>query len=446
MDKEINKLKFFISYSHKNIKYKEKFLTSLETLKNTYNIAPWHDGMIPAGGIIDNDVKQALLNAHIVLLIVTNDFLTSHYCIQIELEEAIKREKAGQCIVIPVMFQESVLTDNLAFIKHNRVPQDGKPIATGFKNQSVGCTRAVNMIKDLIDSRFPNCKKVNLFDSAKQRNNKTKSAQKLNHTKPKRINGISQISNTNIPHIELYKNGKLSKINLTQDMVDKIPKFHTYICDFSFIMEQSLLDAKKRYNKLYKSKTGNEMSNEEKLNQLRLYLMDICAYTKTYITENVGIKVHFRASKNGYYLGLIASTDDDNAIDLSSDWTTKMTPIPMYQGLIYHSSTLHAPIIKSLNTRLNFKAVHDETWKDYITFTFPKFHTGQTPLISYCISIHKDYYKAKSDMLKILAYLNFGEVIEKYIDNYCNICKGIDPTYNIVDIINTLTNGGTENE
>ncbi len=435
MDKGINKLKFFISYSHKNIKYKEKLLTSLEALKNTYNIESWHDGIIQAGENIDKNVKDALLQSHVVLLLITNDFLSSYYCIQIELETAIKREKSGKCIVIPVMFQESVLTDNLAFIKNNRVPQDGRPIATGFKNQSVGCTRAVNMIKELIDSRFPNCKKEK---PVKSTNSKTKSSTKLSPARSKKINGVSGISNSSAPHFELYKNGKLSNFAITQDIIDLIPKFHGYIYDFRIIMDQSLLDAKKRYLKLYKSKTGDSIPNEDKLKQLRLYLMDICAYTKTYITENVGIKVHFRASKNGYYLGLIASTDDDNAVDLSSDWTTKMTPIPMHQGLIYYSSIEHAPIIKSLNMRQNFKATHDDIWKDYITFTFPKFHTGQTPLISYCISIHKDYYKTKSDMLKILAYLNFGDVIEKYIDNYCNLCKGIDPSYNIVDVISAL--------
>lgn len=176
MDKGINKLKFFISYSHKNIKYKEKLLTSLEALKNTYNIESWHDGIIQAGENIDKNVKDALLQSHVVLLLITNDFLSSYYCIQIELETAIKREKSGKCIVIPVMFQESVLTDNLAFIKNNRVPQDGRPIATGFKNQSVGCTRAVNMIKELIDSRFPNCKKEK---PVKSTNSKTKSSTKL---------------------------------------------------------------------------------------------------------------------------------------------------------------------------------------------------------------------------------------------------------------------------
>ena len=200
VNSNIKKLNFFISYPHKNLKYKQKFLSSLKALENTYNIEAWHDGVIPAGGNIDDNVKKALMHSHIVLLLITNDFLSSYYCMQIELETAIKREKAEECIVIPVMFQESVLTDNLAFIKNNRVPQDGKAIATDFKNQNQGCTRAVNMIKDLIDVTFPNCKKSKTATSTALN---AKSFQKLTPTKPKKIDHASNISKKIIPYMKL---------------------------------------------------------------------------------------------------------------------------------------------------------------------------------------------------------------------------------------------------
>lgn len=110
----------------------------------------------------------------------------------------------------------------------------------------------------------------------------------------------------------------------------------------------------------------------------------------------------------------------------------------MYEGLVYHSSRLHAPLIKSLNPRLNVKTKNDKIWKDYITFTFPQFHSGRTPLISYTISIHKDFYKVKGDMLKILAYINLGNIVEKLISDYCNICNKIDKSYNLEEVINAL--------
>lgn len=136
MNKNAKKLNFFISYSHKNLRYKEKLLISLEALKQSYNIEPWHDGMIDAGGNIDKNIKSALLKSDVILLLITDNFLASYYCMKIELQKAIEREKQNKCIVIPVMFQESVLSETLLFFKNNRVPEDGRPIATGFKNQS----------------------------------------------------------------------------------------------------------------------------------------------------------------------------------------------------------------------------------------------------------------------------------------------------------------------
>lgn len=431
MKQAIKKLNIFISYSHKNTKYKEKLLISLEALKQSYNINPWHDGMIDAGGNIDGNIKNALLKSDVVLLLITDNFLASYYCMKIELEKAIEREKEGKCIVIPVMFQESVLSETLHFVKNNRVPEDGKPIATSFKNQSLGCTRAVNMIKVMIDNKFPNCQKNSHTNIA------PKNVSKISGNKKSKTNKNSTQNRSSL-YIELYKDGQLSHITLNQDIIDLIPKYFISLNNFRTMMDQSLLNARKRFNSSYKNHRESPMSDSEKLQQLRLYLMDICAYTKTYITENVGIKVHFRASKNEYYLGLIASTDNDDATDLACDWTTKMTPIPMYQGLIYHSSRFCAPLLKSLNTRLNFKGKNDDLWKDYVTFTFPNLHSGMTPLISYCISVHKDYYKSKGNILKILAYLNLGEIIEKYILDYINICSSIDKKYSLENIINTL--------
>lgn len=411
------KLKIFISYSHKNIKYKEKLLTSLEALKQSYEIEAWHDGMIEAGGNIDENVKRELEKSDIILLLITDSYLASYYCMKKELANAIEREKNNECKVIPVMFQESILVDTLSFFNHNRVPEDGKPIATGFKNQALGCTRAVKMIQKMIDNNFPLCKKNSLHTS-KSVNTKT----------------LKKASNL---YINLYKNGKLMPIQINQEFIDLLPKYHNSIVLFCRMMDQSLLEAKKRYNQCCK-KYNNKITDNDRIQQLRLFLMDVCAYTKTYVTEPTGIKVHFRISKDASYIGLIASTDEDDTIDLSSDWATKMTPIPIYNGLIYHSSRLNATLIKTLNLNFNYKCKNNDIWKDYMTVTFPNISVGQAPLISYCISIHKDYYKVKANMLKILTYLNFGDIVEKYVIDYYNICKKLDKNFNLEDVIKAI--------
>jgi hypothetical protein len=55
---EKTSLQFFISYSHSDIKLKEKLLVTLNSLKYQYNIDVWHDGKILAGKDINIDVKK----------------------------------------------------------------------------------------------------------------------------------------------------------------------------------------------------------------------------------------------------------------------------------------------------------------------------------------------------------------------------------------------------
>ena len=65
---------------------------------------------------------------------------------------------AGECIVVPEIFQESLLTDAYPFYKLNRVPRDGKPISK-YRPHLAGCTEATKMIREMIDKFFPQSKK-----------------------------------------------------------------------------------------------------------------------------------------------------------------------------------------------------------------------------------------------------------------------------------------------
>ena len=410
-------LQFFISYSHSDMRIKEKLLTALNVLKYEFSIGSiWHDGEISAGNNIDNEVLKHLNESDVILLLVSQNFINSYYCIEVELKKAIKRMNKKECVVIPVILSECSIPDTLSFANLKRLPTDGHPICSRkyFQNQTIGCNDVVVGLRKKLTNDFPNFK-------LKKKQMKISSAK------------------DNI-HIELFKNGIRQQIPVTQDLILQIPKYHKSINDFRTMMEQTLIKSKQLYSKEYKKykKLNKSFSNDIKLKFLRMFLMDICSYTKVYITDSIGIKVHFRVSKNDNYLGLIASTDNDDNKDLSSDWTVLMTVIPIYKGLIYHSYKLHAPLLKSLNPKLNYKGQNDKIWKDYVTFTFDGLSVGQTPLISYCISVHKDYYDIKGDVLKILAYLNFGDIIEKFICDYCKICKSIDKVYDLKSIVASI--------
>lgn len=404
----------FISYSHLDMKYKEKLINSLKSLELGYNINTWHDGKILAGNNIDSEVLNHLAKSQIVLLLLTPNFLSSWYCIKVELEKAISLMNQGKCLVIPVVFLECTLVENLPFYKLKRVPQDGKAIASkSFKNQTTGCTQATNMIKDLINEQFPNCK-INENNISKTQENKQ--ANKLS--------------------IQLIKNGKLQPIEIEQKFVDQIPTYVTNLMNFSSMMEQALASAIDRYKKGYRKNLSD--LNSFQIQQFKLFLMDICSYVKKYVTDTVGIRVHFRCVSHGNYIGIIASTDNDDSDDLATNWSTDLTPIPVYSGLIPQSEKLKSSILKTLNSRINFKGTNNNLWKEYLTRAFTNLNKGSHSLLSMGISVHKNYYSVKEDLMQFLAYIDFGGQIEDYIKRYLEQCFMRDKTFTLENIVSNI--------
>lgn len=153
-----DKLKFFISYSHADMRYKNKLLVNLKSLELTHNIDVWHDGKITAGDTIDSNVLINLEESDIVLLLISPNFLASYYCITVELEKALERHKEGKSIVIPVILSDCIIDQSAPFYGLMRVPEDGKPIQK-FKPQADGYVNAITKIKQMIDKNFSNTRK-----------------------------------------------------------------------------------------------------------------------------------------------------------------------------------------------------------------------------------------------------------------------------------------------
>lgn len=407
-------IKFFISYSHLDMKYKERLLTTLKSLEHSHRIDVWHDGKIPAGENINKEVLEKLAHSDIILLLVTPNFLGSEFCMEVELKKSIKRMKRGECIVIPVIIQDCTLDSSLSFYSLNRVPRDGKPICK-FRPQVDGCTEVTNMIKAMIDEVFPDCRK-----KARRSNSKSRA-----------------VSSENNLYIDLYKEGKLQHIGINQEFINILPDYTKNILDFTVMMEQALANAVKRFRNEYKNLSGKSSKNLE-IQELRLFLMDICGYIKKYITDSVGIRVHFRGTTNNQYIGIIASTDNDDSDDLATDWSTDLTPIPIYEGLIHYSAQLKTSLLKTLNPSLNYKGNNDKIWKEYLTHTFVNLSKGKQPVLSMGISVHKDYYPLKKELFFVLTYVRFGELVEEYIIEYCKKCKYTDKKYDIEMIVKNI--------
>jgi hypothetical protein len=71
-------------------------------LKHSDKIATWNDQAILAGTEWDNEIKQQLTNAHIIVLLVSASFLASNYIWKEELSHAMQRHENGTASIIPI--------------------------------------------------------------------------------------------------------------------------------------------------------------------------------------------------------------------------------------------------------------------------------------------------------------------------------------------------------
>jgi len=155
--------KLFISYSHRDNRYREQLATHLTSLRRQGVIADWHDRKIMPGEEWRHVIDQNLDDADFVLLLVTPDFLASDYCYGIEMQRALEKHREGRAFVIPVIvrpadWQHSPLADLHA------LPEDGKPVIE-WASRDRAWLNVTEGIRRLADQERPIRQQITLYDS-----------------------------------------------------------------------------------------------------------------------------------------------------------------------------------------------------------------------------------------------------------------------------------------
>jgi tetratricopeptide (TPR) repeat protein len=127
--------KVFLSYAHDDDAHRIKLVKHLAPLIDKGVLQVWHDRQIRPGANWATEIDSRLESADLVLLLVSDSFLSSEYCKGIELKRALERRAQGLAQVVPVIlssctWQLPPLGDLQA------LPTDGVPITEAqFPNQ-----------------------------------------------------------------------------------------------------------------------------------------------------------------------------------------------------------------------------------------------------------------------------------------------------------------------
>ena len=84
-------LEIFCAYSHKDEHLLNELKNHLVGLRRQGLVSAWHDRKISPGTELESQIHQHLNSAHIILLLVSSDFLASDYCFDVEMTRAMER-------------------------------------------------------------------------------------------------------------------------------------------------------------------------------------------------------------------------------------------------------------------------------------------------------------------------------------------------------------------
>jgi hypothetical protein len=122
-----DQINVFYSYAHVDATLRDELDNHLSLLRQSGFITQWYDRNISAGTDWVDQIDQHLNTAHIILLLVSSDFLASNYCYSIEMKRALERHEAGEARVIPILLRP-VDWQEAPFAKLQVLPQNASPV------------------------------------------------------------------------------------------------------------------------------------------------------------------------------------------------------------------------------------------------------------------------------------------------------------------------------
>ena len=140
-------VKLFVSYAHKDEKYKEDLEEHLSSLTRNKLIDSWHDRKIMPGTKWKDEIDSNLSEADIIIFLVSSSFINSDYSQEIEVKTAVKQHEKGRSVLIPVVIRACDWHD-MIFSAFQGLPKDAKAVKS-WRDEDEAWLDVVQGIKDV---------------------------------------------------------------------------------------------------------------------------------------------------------------------------------------------------------------------------------------------------------------------------------------------------------
>ena len=93
----------FVSYSHKNQDWFDRFKGYIDPLQKRGLVNFWTDKQIRTGQKWDDEIKKGLANAKVAVLMISQEFVNSDYIKDVELKHLLQAAKDENVAILPVI-------------------------------------------------------------------------------------------------------------------------------------------------------------------------------------------------------------------------------------------------------------------------------------------------------------------------------------------------------
>jgi len=146
-------LRLFYSYAQQDDAWRKKLEIHLAALQRQGTITSWHQQQVMAGTETAREIARQLEEAHLILLLVSPDFIASEHCYGNELAHALQRHEQGHARIIPILVRTAAW-QSPPFGHLRPLPTNKRPAKT-WKDQDAALVDIVQGIKHVIDEWSP---------------------------------------------------------------------------------------------------------------------------------------------------------------------------------------------------------------------------------------------------------------------------------------------------
>lgn len=120
-------LKLFISYSHKDDEYRKTLEKTLSILKREKILLTWSDRKLLPGDDWINKISEEIKTCDIFIPLLSQDFIASDYCYDVEMKMALSLHDKGSLLIVPIVIRPCAWK-NSTFSNFQLLPSAGLPV------------------------------------------------------------------------------------------------------------------------------------------------------------------------------------------------------------------------------------------------------------------------------------------------------------------------------